>query len=196
MVTRNRTRALLPLGELHELGPVSEVQPVVETLAQVRLLVIQTGQGHGQSDLADAAARGATIELVHESLITAWPLLTRWLAEGHEESAFHVELRQVARQWHERGRPRGLLWRDEALREARLHVGLHTGMTWQTLPAQPRAFLEAAFAQHERWRRRRRLLVIGAITTLVMITLGSITAAVLIADTTREAKRQTARATE
>ncbi|ACY16325.1 serine/threonine-protein kinase [Haliangium ochraceum] len=194
LVTRNRTRALLPLGELHELGPLSEVQPVVETLAQARLLVIQTGQGHGQSELADAAARGATIELVHESLITAWPLLTRWLAEGHEESAFHVELRQVARQWHERGRPRGLLWRDEALREARLHVGLHTGATWQTLPAQPRAFLEAAFAQHERWKRRRRLLVIGAITTLVVITLGSITAAVLIADATREAKRQTARA--
>nr|WP_233104176.1 hypothetical protein [Haliangium ochraceum] len=114
---------------------MAEVQPVVETLAQARLLVIQTGQGHGQSELADAAARGATIELVHESLITAWPLFTRWLAEGHEESAFHVELRQVARQWDERGRPRGMLWRDEALREARLHVGLHTGATWQTLPA-------------------------------------------------------------
>jgi hypothetical protein len=50
---------------------------------QARLLVVQTGGG----------ASGATVEIVHESLLHSWPTLKRWLDEGQEDAGFLEQLR-------------------------------------------------------------------------------------------------------
>src|SRR6185312_5382956 len=70
LVTPERTRAIVSLEELRGLSrDTSELGQVTNQLVQARLLVVQTGGG----------APGATVELVHESLIQGWPTLRRWL---------------------------------------------------------------------------------------------------------------------
>ena len=90
LVTPERTRAIVSVDELRELTrDAGEVQRLIDQLVQARLLVVQTGGG----------ATGATVEIVHESLIHSWPTLKQWLDEGQEDAAFLEQLRNAARQW-------------------------------------------------------------------------------------------------
>ncbi len=85
-----------------------ELRRVTDQLVQARLLVVQTG----------GEASGATVELVHESLIHGWPTLKRWLDESQEDSGFLEQLRNAARQWQAKRRDSGLLWGGEMVEEA------------------------------------------------------------------------------
>ena len=69
--------------------------------------MVQTGSGGG----------GATVEIVHESLIATWPMLRRWLDETQEDSLFLEQLRQAARQWQANKRDGGLLWGGDMVDE-------------------------------------------------------------------------------
>src|SRR5262249_59326978 len=60
---------------------------------------------------------GARVEIVHEALIAAWPRAQEWLREDADSVRMRDQVRSAARQWDERGRARGLLWRDEPLAE-------------------------------------------------------------------------------
>jgi len=66
-------------------------------------------------------------ELVHEALLTAWPRLVVWRGEDAAGARLRDQLRAAARQWQERGRPRGLLWRDDALAECQLWRARYPG---------------------------------------------------------------------
>jgi WD40 repeat protein len=75
------------------------------------------------------------------------------------------QLRDAARQWDERGRARGLLWRDEALAEYRI---------WRRrygsgLSAVETAFADASLELERRARRRLRSLVAGAFVILASL---------------------------
>src|SRR5690606_3604116 len=78
LVTPERTRAVVSVDELAELGrdPV-EIRRLVDVLVQSRLLVVQSSE-----------TGSASVEIVHESLIQSWPLLRRWLEENQEDAAF------------------------------------------------------------------------------------------------------------
>ena len=90
LVTSERTRAIVSMEELAQLSPdAGDMQRLMQHLIQARLLVVQTG----------GAGTGATVEIVHESLIHSWPTLKRWLDEGQEDAAFLDQLRSAARQW-------------------------------------------------------------------------------------------------
>src|SRR5690606_29018580 len=68
LVTPERTRAIVDIAELRDMGP--DVDRIIAHLVSARLLVVQSrGEGAG------------AIELVHESLIKSWPTLQRWLDE-------------------------------------------------------------------------------------------------------------------
>src|SRR5262249_38284802 len=104
LVTPERTRAIVTIDELTELSKDhDDVRRLVNHLVDARLLVIQTGDG----------GSGATVEIVHESLIHSWPALHRWLEETQEDSQFLEQLRNAAKQWHNKSRDPGLLWRGE-----------------------------------------------------------------------------------
>src|SRR5262249_40009558 len=82
------------------------------------------------------------------------------------------QLRAAARTWSERGRPRGLLWRDEALAEYR---------RWRARSDAPLAETEAAFAAaslREATRGRRRRLT-PATTALVVLSAVAVRLSVL-----------------
>jgi hypothetical protein len=186
LVTSERTRAIVPVGELYELSPdPAEVHRVVDRLVRSRLLVGQTTASE-----AGGTAAGGSVELVHESLIHSWPLLRRWLDETQDDAVFLEQLRSAAKQWQARGRAPGLLWRGEAMQEAKLWHGRFRG----DLPDVQRAYLAAVFALSVRAARRRRVAVVGAIAVLSALVVAAAVALVTIRDAQQEATAQARRA--
>jgi eukaryotic-like serine/threonine-protein kinase len=167
LVTPDRTRAVVSVDELDELArdPV-EVRRLLDHLVQARLLVVQSSEGGGS----------AGVEIVHESLIQSWPLLRRWLDENQDDAAFLEQLRSAARQWQAKGHPAGLLWRGEAMEEAKRWHRRYRG----ELPDLQRAYLEAVFGLERRAAGRRRLLVAGIMILLTTLVAAATVALVLI----------------
>jgi serine/threonine protein kinase len=152
LVTPERTRALAELTELRDLG--GDVSRVIDHLVQARLLVVQT-QG--------------TVEIVHESLITSWPTLRRWLDESQEDAAFLAQLRTAAKQWEQKGRPPGLLWRGDEAREARQWHARYRG----ELPSGEHAYLHAVISLATRTTRLRRIALAATFLVLGGIAAGA-----------------------
>jgi serine/threonine protein kinase len=177
LVTPERTRALIGMAELralhHDPGAVDDI---VQHLAGMRLLVIERG------------AEGAdhTVELVHESLIDRWPTLARWLAENQDDAAFLARLRGAAKEWEQRDRDPGLLWRDAPAREARLWRAHYRG----ALPGRDREYLDAVFALADRAVRVRRRVVAGIMALMALLLVGASGALVQIRQAQAEAVRQ------
>ncbi|MEW6733195.1 MAG: protein kinase [Acidobacteriota bacterium] len=142
LITSEGTRAFLPLDELTvTLGN----RMVVEKLISARLLVVSEGEQGRER-----------IEIAHEALITAWPRLIKWRQEDRESVRLRDQLRSAANQWHERGRPQGLLWRDEALIEYRIWRASYPGKITEI----EAAFANASLADAVRIQRRRNLFAV------------------------------------
>jgi WD40 repeat protein len=133
------------------LGGGAPAQNVVERLITARLLIASEEQ------------RGEDrIEVIHEALLTSWPRLVEWQQEDAENARMRHQLRAAARQWDERGRGRGMLWRREALMEYRLWRSRYPGRLTET----EEAFAAASLADEARGRLARRLIVAGAFVVL------------------------------
>jgi hypothetical protein len=159
LVTAEGTRAIVDLTELEGMAPdPREVRALVEHLGQARLVVLQNRVDEGN----------ATVELVHESLISGWPTLRRWLDEERDELAFLEQLRAAAKQWEVRGKPQGLVWRGEAFEEARQWRARHG----DPLPEREEAFIGAVIEAGTRAQRLRRRATAGAIGLLSAIVAG------------------------
>jgi eukaryotic-like serine/threonine-protein kinase len=185
LITPERTRAIVPVSELYELSQDhAELHRVVDRLVRSRLLVGQTAA----SEAGGTTAVG-TVEIVHESLIGSWPLLRRWLDETQEDAAFLEQLRNTAKQWQARGYPQGLLWRGEAMQEAKLWHSRYRG----ELPELQRAYLAAVFSLSARGVRRKRMVVAGAIGLLSALVVAAGVALVMIRDAQQEATAQASR---
>ncbi|KYF88809.1 protein kinase [Sorangium cellulosum] len=192
LVTPERTRAVVSLDELREIAQEGAghagdaIAQVVQHLAGARLLLIETG---GERE-------GATVELVHESLIARWAKLGQWLAEGEHDAQFLARLRAAAQQWEASGRVEGLLWRDRAADDARAwHERRRAalGAEWRVgLGKGEESYLLAVVAFAERARRLRLRLVTGAIAALTAI---AVMVSFLAIRAGREARRADQQAT-
>ncbi|MBA3452580.1 MAG: protein kinase [Deltaproteobacteria bacterium] len=153
LVTPERTRAIVEIADIYQLSKTpEEITRVIDLLVQARLLMVQN-----RSD-----GSGASVEIVHESLIDRWPTLRRWLDEDQEDAAFVAQLSAAAKQWETKGRSSGLLWRGEAMEEARRWYTARP----RTLAQREQAFLNAVFGLAQRGKRVRRTVVIGAFILL------------------------------
>jgi WD40 repeat protein len=150
LVTAEGMRAVLSRGELGQVLAAPAADAVIEKLVASRLLTASEGEG---------------IEVIHETLITAWPRLADWRREDAEGARLRDQLRAAARQWNERGRPQGLLWRGEALDEYRLWRPRYPG----ALTEVEEAFGAASVRDAARGRTRRRVLVAAAFVALVAV---------------------------
>jgi serine/threonine protein kinase len=155
LVTPERTRAIVDVADLRDLS--SEVDRILGMLVAARLIVVHT-RGEGPGEEATPA-----VELVHESLVKSWPTLQRWLDESQEDAAFISQLRAASKQWDAKGRVDGLLWRNEAMDEARLWRARYRG----ELPPREQAFLDAVFALANRAARTTRRRIVGAFVFLI-----------------------------
>jgi serine/threonine protein kinase len=182
LITPERTRAIVPVSELYELSPDhAELHRVIDRLVRSRLLVGQTTASEGGGTIA-----GGSVEIVHESLIQSWPLLRRWLDETQEDAAFLEQLRNAAKQWQVRGRPQDLLWRGEAMAEAKHWHSRYRG----ELPELQRAYLAAVFSFSARAARRKRLAVVAAIGFLSTLVVAAGVALYTIRDAQQEVTSQ------
>ena len=183
LVTPEHTRAIVELRELRELSSEPRaIEAVVDHLIAARLLVAQ--------NLGESA--GASVEIVHESLIGSWPTLRRWLDEGQTDAIQLAQLRTAAAQWDQKGRIQGLLWRGEALAEARRWHAHYRG----ALPERERAFLAAVFSLGTRAARIKRIFIGSVIAFLSFAVAGSAIALVAIHDAEKTAKAEAEHATE
>ena len=74
------------------------------------------------ADLIDArlvTADADTVEITHETLLTAWPRLRQWLTEDRAGLRIHRDLTDAARDWQREGRDPGRLFRGTRLAVAR-----------------------------------------------------------------------------
>ncbi|WP_437497479.1 nSTAND1 domain-containing NTPase [Sorangium sp. So ce1099] len=192
LVTPERTRAVVSLDELREIahdgaGSAGDaIAQVVQHLAGARLVLIETG---GERE-------GATVELVHESLIERWAKLGQWLAESEHDAQFLARLRAAAQQWEASGKVEGLLWRDRAADDARAwHERRRAalGAEWCVgLGKREEGYLLAVAAFAERARRLRWRLATGAIAALTAI---AVMVSLLAIRADREATRAAQQAT-
>ena len=183
LVTPERTRAIVELADLYQLaGDQHEVGRTIDSLVQARLLVVQTRGDAG----------GGSVEIVHESLIDRWPTLRRWLDEDQEDAAFLSQLQATAQQWEAKRHAAGLLWRGDAMEEARRWYHQRP----RELPAREQAFLNAVFALARRGKRIKRAALLA-----VFIVLGGAAAAasvgmLMIRAAEQEASENAKKATE
>ncbi|MBL9015035.1 MAG: protein kinase [Myxococcales bacterium] len=180
LVSPERTRAIVPMAELRELSrEVGEVQRLVDQMVDARLLVVQTIEG----------GKGSTVEIVHESLVQNWPTLRRWLDENQDDAELIDQLRTAARQWAQKGRDVGLLWRGDTAEEAKKFKKRYKG----PLSDVERAFLEAVVTYEVQQARKRRSLVIAGFVALGAVVIAAMVALVIIqksrATATANAKR-------
>jgi serine/threonine protein kinase len=181
LVTPERTRAIVDLSELRALSSEPrDVERVVDHLVQARLLVVQSV---GDTD-------GGSVEIVHESLITSWPTLRRWLDESQEDAVYLAQLRTAAKQWDQKGRPPGLLWRGEAATEARMWNARYKG----DLPPLERAYLDAVISLATRATRIKRAVVVGIMVFLSLLVAAAAVALIQIRNAEQEARAQADRA--
>nr|MCU0681589.1 protein kinase [Polyangiaceae bacterium] len=187
LVTPERTRAVVSLEELSALENAGQREPdrraierVVQHLVEARLLTLETGGDHP----------GATVELMHESLLERWPRLSRWLDDGAQSARFEARLRAAAQTWASSGEPEGLLWREGAALEARAFwARRQTERGAQAdvgLGEVERRYLHALLALSDRAQRRRRRALAG-----LALIFGTVAATVsfLAMDAHREARR-------
>jgi hypothetical protein len=177
LVTADGTRAIVDLDELAQLSPdPAAVRGLLDLLVAARLLVTKSDD-HGA---------GASVELIHESLISTWPQLRQWAEAGREEAAFLVQLRQAAQQWEARGCPPGLLWRGEAGGEAR-RFATRLG---NTLGPRERRFMDAVIAHATRASRIKRLAVSATMAVLAGLVVVGLVVVIWVRGTEQKALRQ------
>jgi len=167
LVTPENTRAVVDHRELLSLGDGREVQHIIDRLVRARLVHMHTDA---------AAGAGATVEIVHEVLITEWPTLRRWLEDSHALRGFVHELQQAARQWAARGRPADLVWRGATAQEALAVASRHV----LDLSAAERDFLAAVQHQQSRGRRARLFGFTAVFVVLGLVIAGGIVAVIRI----------------
>jgi WD40 repeat protein/predicted Ser/Thr protein kinase len=136
-----------------------EAEDVLDRLIEARLLT----SFESRSD--EGAAGQPRVEIIHESLLAAWPRLARWREQDAEGARLRDQLRQAAHLWDERGRPADLLWDGPSFTEYRVWRTRYSGK----LTALEQSFGAAMEAYAGRRRTRMRLGVITAFAALLIV---------------------------
>ncbi|MFG2795500.1 nSTAND1 domain-containing NTPase [Streptomyces pseudovenezuelae] len=117
-----------------------------------------------------------TVEISHESLLTAWPRLREWIGADHAGLRIHRRLTEAAHHWKEAERDPGLLLRGTAL--ALTGEWAADAARSDAVNADERAFLEASLRHQEQERRaarnrtRRLYQLLSAAVALLLVTCG------------------------
>ena len=149
LVTPEGTRRVVPRSELLQ-GAGAGAGALLDRLLRGRVVQARPARG---------AAGEGDIELTHDSLVTGWDRLRRWLDEARDQLAWLDDLGQAAHGWTRRGELDEELWSGAALSDALASLArLAT-----PAPAPVVRFLERAReVEHGRQRRRRRGRLIQA----------------------------------
>jgi Novel STAND NTPase 1 len=156
LVTAQGTRAGREVEELLSIFPEEDERRVAkEVLAELVAARLLTSYE-------------TSIEIIHESLLNAWPRLVHWRNQDEGGALLRDQLRQAAQVWQDRGRRDDLLWTGSSYRELALWRERYSG----GLSTSEEAFAAAARKLAGRNRRRRRFavgtLVVAALSVAVI----------------------------
>jgi WD40 repeat protein len=183
LVTAQGTRAVCDADELATVFPGERragAETTLAALVDARLLTEYEVNG------ADGTPR-RRVEVVHESLLTAWPRLVRWRTEDEGGAQLRDQLRQAAHLWEEKGRPDDLLWTGTSFQEYQVWRARYPGGVSEV----EEDFGWAMVARAGRRRRLRRAFYAGVLAAVVMIASGL---GVLLRRSVRETRRAEAEA--
>jgi len=165
------TRAELTAGKSP--AEAQDVEAMLEAFAAERLLTLSAG----------------TVEISHEALLTAWPLLRdTWLADTHADRIARTRLRATAAEWERLSRDPSYLYTGSLLQAATgtaTRIGDDPARHPRLSPAE-RDFLDASDRAHRRTVRRRQAVIAG----LLALTLIAVTAAGIAVRNAASARRQ------
>ena len=164
LVTAEGTRAVRDQSELLSVfEDRAAPAAVLKELVDARLVTSFEVAG----EEGEGSEPSRQVEIVHESLLRAWPRLVRWQTQDADSAQFRDQLRQAARVWEERGRPDDLLWTGAAFLEYQVWRERYTG----GLSANERAYADA-MARHAGRQHRRRRIAVGAAFAVLVVVLG------------------------
>ena len=156
-----------------------DVEAVLEAFAAERLLTLAAG----------------TVELSHEALLTAWPLLRdTWLADTHADRIVRSRLHATATEWARHSRDPSYLYGGSLLQaatDAAARIGADPARH-PPLSQTERDFLHASSHAHRRTVRRRQAVIAG----LLALTLTALTAAGIAVHNAAIAARNAASASQ
>jgi WD40 repeat protein len=168
LVTAQGTRAVRDREDLLSvLERRAEAERVLGALIDARLLT--TFEVPGDADGGAGQQPRHRVEIIHESLLQAWPRLVRWQTQDADAAGLRDQLRQAAQLWEERSRAEDLLWTGTSYREYQLWRERYPGR----LSASEEAFARAMVGRAERVRRRRRVALattVGAALLVAFVT--------------------------
>ncbi len=173
LVTAQGTRAARDMEELLSIFVVSEALEYGTPTLESRSVAVEVLQALIDArlltsfEVPNEEGEGARkrVEIIHESLLTAWPRLVRWQTQDAEGAQLRDELRQAAAAWDKHGRRVDLLWTGASYREFQLWRERYPG----GLTATEEAFARATVAYAGRIRRRRRFTVASVMALLVVV---------------------------
>ncbi len=145
-----------------------EARRVLAALTEARLLTISDG----------------VVEVSHEALLREWPRLREWLEEDRDGRRLHQDLIERAREWHERGRDRGDVYRGVRLASALEWASAHD----QELNETERQFLAVSRQASQRALRRLRAAAVALAALLTLAVVGGVVALVQRHAAQREAR--------
>jgi WD40 repeat protein len=163
LMTAEGTRAVRDIAELLTVYPEGErpdAEAVLRALIDARLLTSYEAHATEPGQTA-----GRRVEVVHESLLTAWPRLVRWRTEDEGSAQLRDQLRQAAHLWEEKGRPDDLLWTGTSYQEYQLWRERYPG----GLSEVEEIFAKAMVARAGHRRRVRRMVVASVIALLAAV---------------------------
>ena len=161
LVTAAGTRAFQERDELLSAfaDQRGEAEEVLDRLVEARLLT------SFEAPSEEGGTRHRRLEIIHESLLAAWPRLARWRDQDAEGARLRDQLRQAAQLWDERGRPIELLWSGPSFAEYLVWKARYAGR----LTAREQSFGRAMEAQAGRRRIRARLGIGAAFAALLIV---------------------------
>jgi len=161
LVTAEGTRAARHVDELLSVFEDRDgARDVLQALIDARLVT-----SFEAPDKDDGAADDQRVEIIHESLLSAWPRLRRWQTQDKGGAQLRDQLRRTARLWQERERPEDLLWTGASYFEFRAWREQYPG----GLSAIEQDFALAMTRLAGRKRRRRGLAMSAAVVVLLAV---------------------------
>ncbi len=151
-ISDRASRAELTEGK--DAAQARDVEAVLEAFASERLLTLAAG----------------TVEISHEVLLTAWPLLRdTWLAETHAERIVRTRLHNAAADWERRSRDPSYLYSGSLLEDAAVTAARISAdpVRYPSLSQTERDFIRAS--ERARRRRVRRREVIMAFLMVLVV---------------------------
>ena len=165
------TRAELTDG--NSAAQAQDVEAVLEAFAAERLITLAAG----------------TVEISHEALLTAWPLLRdTWLADTHADRIVRTRLHNSATEWDRHSRDPSYLYSGSLLQAAAGTAGRIAADPARHPPLShtERDFLHASDHAHRRGARRRQ----GLIALLAVLVIGFASATAVAIHAGRQATHQ------